>query len=214
MRTSRSGTRSWLKTNMACRVGVFKKRVGTLTASVAHELTNPLSIITATCSNLLHEVKSDNLDADMLLHYIQMINGSSGAQVTVHDKTTGTVLAGPFALDSLGVGAQRCVEYIDHGSLITPAALHTRIVDQAVGGRIQIDPAHGDDAHLGQGSKDGLDQGRFARACVSLEDENLVAVVLEEGPQAIKSGVGICPDSGNCRGPGHGKFPLRDCVLG
>ncbi|MCB8991688.1 MAG: PAS domain-containing protein [Ardenticatenaceae bacterium] len=51
--------------------------VGTLTASVAHELTNPLSIITATCSNLIHEVDSDNLDAEMLLHYIHMIEQSA-----------------------------------------------------------------------------------------------------------------------------------------
>ncbi|MCA9973444.1 MAG: hypothetical protein KC425_24660, partial [Anaerolineales bacterium] len=51
--------------------------VGTLTASVAHELTNPLSIITATCSNLIHEVKSNNLDADLLLHYIHMIEQSA-----------------------------------------------------------------------------------------------------------------------------------------
>lgn len=51
--------------------------VGTLTASVAHELTNPLSIITATCSNLVHEVSSDNLDAEMLLHYIHMIEHSA-----------------------------------------------------------------------------------------------------------------------------------------
>jgi signal transduction histidine kinase len=51
--------------------------VGTLTASVAHELTNPLSIITATCSNLLHEIHSNNLDTEMLLHYIGMIEQSA-----------------------------------------------------------------------------------------------------------------------------------------
>lgn len=51
--------------------------VGTLTASVAHELTNPLSIITATCSNLLHEVNNNNLDTTTLLHYIRMIEHSA-----------------------------------------------------------------------------------------------------------------------------------------
>ncbi len=47
--------------------------LGTLAASVAHELTNPLSIITATCSNLIHEVNNENADVEMLRHYIRMI---------------------------------------------------------------------------------------------------------------------------------------------
>lgn len=51
--------------------------IGTLTASVAHELTNPLSIITATCSNLIHEIKSGEPDTAALLHYIQMIEQSA-----------------------------------------------------------------------------------------------------------------------------------------
>ncbi len=51
--------------------------LGTLAASVAHELTNPLSIITATCSNLIHEVNNDNMDGEMLLHYIRMIEHSA-----------------------------------------------------------------------------------------------------------------------------------------
>ena len=37
-------------------------------------------------------------------HYIQMINGGGGALFTIHDKSTGAVLAGPTALDSLGSG--------------------------------------------------------------------------------------------------------------
>lgn len=47
--------------------------VGTLTASVAHELTNPLSIITATCSNMIHEVDREQLDPEILRNYIRMI---------------------------------------------------------------------------------------------------------------------------------------------
>ncbi len=47
--------------------------VGILTASVAHELNTPLSIITATCSNLLHEIDGNNLDAKQLAHYIKMV---------------------------------------------------------------------------------------------------------------------------------------------
>jgi signal transduction histidine kinase len=47
--------------------------VGTLTASVAHELTNPLSIITATCSNMIHEVDREHLDPEILRNYIRMI---------------------------------------------------------------------------------------------------------------------------------------------
>lgn len=51
--------------------------IGTLTASVAHELTNPISIITNTCHNLLSQVADDNLSVDELLHYIQMIDQSA-----------------------------------------------------------------------------------------------------------------------------------------
>ena len=35
--------------------------IGTLTASVAHELTNPISIITATCTNLRDELQEETL---------------------------------------------------------------------------------------------------------------------------------------------------------
>lgn len=51
--------------------------IGILTASVAHELNNPISIITSTCSNLLYEAESQNLDADRLLKYVQMIEQSA-----------------------------------------------------------------------------------------------------------------------------------------
>ena len=51
--------------------------IGLLTASVAHELNTPLSIIAATCSNLLHEVEENNLSMEQLLHYVQMIEQSA-----------------------------------------------------------------------------------------------------------------------------------------
>ena len=51
--------------------------IGILTASVAHELNTPLSIIAATCSNLLHEVEENNLSMEQLLHYVQMIEQSA-----------------------------------------------------------------------------------------------------------------------------------------
>lgn len=37
--------------------------------------------------------------------FIQSINGGSGALVRVHDSSNGSVVAGPFAMDSLGTGA-------------------------------------------------------------------------------------------------------------
>lgn len=41
-------------------------------------------------------------------HYIQMINGSGGAIVTVYDKTVGSIVAGPFDLDSLWIAGGSC----------------------------------------------------------------------------------------------------------
>ncbi|MFZ1399246.1 MAG: ATP-binding protein [Candidatus Promineifilaceae bacterium] len=51
--------------------------IGLLTASVAHELNTPLSIIAATCSNLLHEVEENSLGMDQLMRYVQMIEQSA-----------------------------------------------------------------------------------------------------------------------------------------
>jgi signal transduction histidine kinase len=51
--------------------------VGTMTSSVAHEITNPLSIITNTCSNLSHEIQHNNLDTERLHYYIDMIEQSA-----------------------------------------------------------------------------------------------------------------------------------------
>ncbi len=51
--------------------------VGTLTAGVAHEITNPINVITATCNNLLSQIADSSLDTDELLHYIEMIDQSA-----------------------------------------------------------------------------------------------------------------------------------------
>jgi signal transduction histidine kinase len=51
--------------------------IGVIAASVAHELNNPLSIITATCNNLLSQIADETLDQDELLHYVQMIDHSA-----------------------------------------------------------------------------------------------------------------------------------------
>ncbi|MCP5100503.1 MAG: PAS domain-containing protein [Chloroflexi bacterium] len=51
--------------------------IGTLTASIAHELNTPISIIAATCSNLLHEVEENSLSMEQLMTYIQMIEQSA-----------------------------------------------------------------------------------------------------------------------------------------
>lgn len=47
--------------------------LGTLTASIAHELNTPISIITATCSNLLYEMEDNQLTLEQLLQYVRMI---------------------------------------------------------------------------------------------------------------------------------------------
>jgi histidine kinase len=51
--------------------------IGLLTASVAHELNTPLSIIAATCSNLMHEIEENNLGMEQLMRYVQMIEQSA-----------------------------------------------------------------------------------------------------------------------------------------
>jgi two-component system NtrC family sensor kinase len=51
--------------------------IGTLTAGIAHELTNPINIITATCSNLINQLDDDTLtDADVR-SYAEMIEHSA-----------------------------------------------------------------------------------------------------------------------------------------
>ena len=51
--------------------------IGTLTASVAHEPTNPISVITTACNNLLSRVADDKLNTDELLYYLEMIDHSA-----------------------------------------------------------------------------------------------------------------------------------------
>jgi signal transduction histidine kinase len=51
--------------------------IGTLTAGVAHELTNPINVITATCNNLLSQMADGSLSTDELLHYVEMIDQSA-----------------------------------------------------------------------------------------------------------------------------------------
>lgn len=51
--------------------------IGTLTASVAHELTNPISVITATCANALDELNDDTITREDLARYIELIEQSA-----------------------------------------------------------------------------------------------------------------------------------------
>lgn len=51
--------------------------IGTLTAGVAHELTNPISIITAACANLLDELNDDTLSREDLAQTLALIEQSA-----------------------------------------------------------------------------------------------------------------------------------------
>lgn len=51
--------------------------IGTLSASVAHELTNPISIITSTCTNLRYELEDGDLSPAQLARYVDMIEQSA-----------------------------------------------------------------------------------------------------------------------------------------
>ena len=51
--------------------------IGTMTASVAHELNNPITIITATSGDLLAQYQEGKLDEETLLHHVQLIEQSA-----------------------------------------------------------------------------------------------------------------------------------------
>jgi signal transduction histidine kinase len=51
--------------------------IGTLTAGVAHELTNPISIITTACANLLDELNEESVSREELAESIRLIEQSA-----------------------------------------------------------------------------------------------------------------------------------------
>jgi two-component system cell cycle sensor histidine kinase/response regulator CckA len=51
--------------------------IGTLTTSVAHELTNPIGIIAASCANLLDVLKEETVDREELVQAIELIEQSA-----------------------------------------------------------------------------------------------------------------------------------------
>ncbi|PID84891.1 MAG: hypothetical protein CSB13_10880 [Chloroflexi bacterium] len=51
--------------------------MGTLTASIAHELNNPISIITSACANLQFDIDDNTLSLERLQHYVQMMEQSA-----------------------------------------------------------------------------------------------------------------------------------------
>jgi two-component system, cell cycle sensor histidine kinase and response regulator CckA len=57
--------------------------MGTLTASIAHELNNPISIITAACANLRLDVDDNTLGLNQLQHYVAMIEQSAARCVRI-----------------------------------------------------------------------------------------------------------------------------------
>ncbi len=51
--------------------------MGTLTASIAHELNNPISIITSSCANLQYDIDDNALSLERLQHYVAMVEQSA-----------------------------------------------------------------------------------------------------------------------------------------
>ncbi len=51
--------------------------IGTLTTGVAHELTNPITVITTTCSNLINQLEENGIDDEEVLNYLKIIDQSA-----------------------------------------------------------------------------------------------------------------------------------------
>ncbi len=51
--------------------------IGSLSASTAHELTNPLNIIISSCSNLNYELQEESQDLELLQYYVALIERSA-----------------------------------------------------------------------------------------------------------------------------------------
>lgn len=59
--------------------------LGTLTASIAHELTNPISIITATCHAMMQDIREEILEPEQVARYTKMIERSAWRCVRLTD---------------------------------------------------------------------------------------------------------------------------------
>ena len=89
--------------------------VGTMTSSVAHEITNPLSIITNTCSNIQHELQSDDLSINQLQRYIQMIEQSAWRCVRIVDSLRSYTYDGDtsMAVTDLNIIAAEAINLVE-----------------------------------------------------------------------------------------------------
>ena len=72
--------------------------LGTLTASIAHELTNPISIITTTCHAILQDMQDKSLNNDQLAQYTQMIERSAWRCIRLTDTLRGYTRQGKLQL--------------------------------------------------------------------------------------------------------------------
>ena len=86
--------------------------IGTMTTSVAHEITNPISVITNTCSNLIHELDNNDLDVQQLRSYIGMIEQSAWRCVNIVEALRNYTHVGDaqIAVTNLNMTAYRSVQ--------------------------------------------------------------------------------------------------------